>query len=152
MSEAFLIPAAPAPQSLEERLTAWLDKVMQRSTCKAETASGLHLATVPVVRSLGGLADSSAAAMAELRAKLREWALKRLNNGHDLPALEAAPVEVCAEVSGLFRINRLRKLLLKRSGQWGAVRTNLPPGIIPPPLADFDALLTRHAMAIQSAS
>lgn len=145
-------PEAPRTDALHDRASAWTKEAIQRAKVVPFPGTDKFTATLPLIRSAAVMGDTEGQALAALETLLYCYALRRLVEGEALPQFAKAPVPVSPEVVRLVRLSNLRHELRVRSAQWNAQRRNLPAHVVNACLADIDAVVTRHAAAIESAA
>ena len=74
-----------------------------------------------------------------------ENALNELAAGRALPESPRPLATYTPEIRGLVKLAGLPGLLRARGASWGAERAKLPAGLVADVLAEFDAVVTRHA-------
>lgn len=151
------IEAIPLSERLHSRQRAtlkdWLNQMASRIVSKPIDETDLWLARARGIRHLTASGGSEAMAALALEDKLREWAAGLLLDGRELPAVEKPRVTASDDAWNLVRVSTLRRLLLQRGNDIataGSQRRRLSESTIEACLAEIDAVVTRHALALQS--
>jgi hypothetical protein len=140
-----LIPTGES--ALRYRITRWVAETLaNRAVVEPLAETEQFTGRVRGVPSIAAVAGSESEVVEDLRVKLRTYAERKLAGGSALPEWDKPVVEVSDAVKRVVRLSTLRALLKDRCKQWGDGRLNLPAHALDPILADFDQIITRHAM------
>lgn len=140
----------PAQVTTAERVAAWVSMAITRAIVLPVSDTDLFIARVPTVRFCAAVEDKESSALAMLEDNLTAYATKMINHDRPLPRFAVAVAVASEEIKGLVRLNRLKHLLKRRAAQTGVERQLLPSGAVDAFLCDLDALLTRHAFALDN--
>lgn len=139
----------PPASLLRDQIESWVSATLAaRSVVEPIKDTTGFTARIKGLPSCWKVGETESAALDQLRERLHRYAETCIAEGKALPVWERAPVEVPAEVTGIVRVSRLRKLLLSRAAAWSITRQKLPSGVVDLLLADLDKLITRHATSL----
>ncbi len=131
--------------ALVDRVTAWAAQTAARAKIAPAREAEGFVGTVPPFRRFLRAAATESAVLTLLRQDLENWALNELAAGRALPESPRPLATYTPEIRGLVKLAGLPGLLRARGASWGAERAKLPAGLVADVLAEFDAVVTRHA-------
>jgi predicted RNase H-like HicB family nuclease len=138
----------PHPQSaLGERLNTWVSETLaNRAIVAPFEETEQFCGRIRGLPSIAVMGASESEALTNLRNALVAYGNRLLALGQSLPRWDRPVIEVSDQVRRVVRLSTLRDLVKERCKGWGDGRQNLPAHALDPILADFDQIITRHAM------